>query len=175
MGGNRDGKKWIIIIWIWVWTRVDLSIPSPVAGLATMKPPSHRRGCIRRRCADMSPEARTTGWRVLGNSGKPVTLGTLSLTKFSKYVFQEAGNSRLSRAWNLWSLEFTNVLSSGILIRQRGEVASVRKPGISTNDSPNFGEPPIRESDEDPVRGSGAWTSTNQRGSKDQFGNLLKI
>jgi hypothetical protein len=40
-----------------------LSIPSPVAGLATTKPPSHRRGCIRRRCADMSPEARTTGWR----------------------------------------------------------------------------------------------------------------
>jgi hypothetical protein len=31
------GKKWIIIIWIWVRTRVDLSIPSPVAGLlATM-------------------------------------------------------------------------------------------------------------------------------------------
>jgi hypothetical protein len=51
----------------------------------------------------------------------------------------------------------------------------MRKPGISTDDSPNFGELPIRESDEDPVRGSGAWTSTNQRGSKDQFGNLLKI
>jgi hypothetical protein len=28
---------------------------------------------------------------LLGNSGKPVTLGTLSLTKFSKYVFQEQG------------------------------------------------------------------------------------
>jgi hypothetical protein len=27
--------------------------------------------------------------RVLGNSGKPVTLETLSLTKFSKHVFQE--------------------------------------------------------------------------------------
>jgi hypothetical protein len=34
MGGNGEGKKWIIIIWIWVSTRVDLSIPSPVAGLA---------------------------------------------------------------------------------------------------------------------------------------------
>jgi hypothetical protein len=33
MGGNEEGKKWIIIIWIWVWTRVDLSIPSPVASL----------------------------------------------------------------------------------------------------------------------------------------------
>jgi hypothetical protein len=51
----------------------------------------------------------------------------------------------------------------------------MRKPGISTDDSPNFGELPIRESDEDPVRDSGAWTFTNQRGSKDQFGNLLKI
>jgi hypothetical protein len=30
---------------------------------------------------------------VLGNSGKPVTLETLSLTKFSKHVFQGAGNS----------------------------------------------------------------------------------
>jgi hypothetical protein len=66
------------------------------------------------------------------------------------------------------------VLSSGILIRQRGGVTGVRKPGISTHDSPNFGELLIRESDEDPVRGSGAWTSTNQRGSKDQFGNLLR-
>jgi hypothetical protein len=28
---------------------------------------------------------------VLGNSGKPVTLETLSLMKFSKYVFQEQG------------------------------------------------------------------------------------
>jgi hypothetical protein len=33
MGGNGEGKKRIIIIWIWVLTRVDLSIPSPVAGL----------------------------------------------------------------------------------------------------------------------------------------------
>jgi hypothetical protein len=28
---------------------------------------------------------------VLGNSGKPVTLKTLSLTKFSKHVFQVQG------------------------------------------------------------------------------------
>jgi hypothetical protein len=28
---------------------------------------------------------------VLGNSGKPVTLETSSLTEFSKYVFQEQG------------------------------------------------------------------------------------
>jgi hypothetical protein len=28
---------------------------------------------------------------VLGNSGKPVTLETLSLTKFLRYVFQDQG------------------------------------------------------------------------------------
>jgi hypothetical protein len=33
MGGIGEGKKWMIIIWIWVRTIVDLSIPSPVAGL----------------------------------------------------------------------------------------------------------------------------------------------
>jgi hypothetical protein len=30
-------------------------------------------------------------WSMLGNSGKPVTLETMSLTKFSKHVFQEQG------------------------------------------------------------------------------------
>jgi hypothetical protein len=39
MGGIGEGKKWIIIIWIWVWTRVDLSIPSPVA----RSPVAHRK------------------------------------------------------------------------------------------------------------------------------------
>jgi hypothetical protein len=33
IGEIEDGKKWIIIFWIWIWTKVDLSIPSPVAGL----------------------------------------------------------------------------------------------------------------------------------------------
>jgi hypothetical protein len=60
------------------------------------------------------------------------------------------------------------------LIRQGGGVTNMRKPGISTVDSPNFGELPIRESDEDPVRDSGARTCTNQLGSEGQFGNLLK-
>jgi hypothetical protein len=32
-----------------------------------------------------------TMWTLLGNSGKPVTLEMSSLTKFSKYVFQEQG------------------------------------------------------------------------------------
>jgi hypothetical protein len=50
----------------------------------------------------------------------------------------------------------------------------MREPGISTVDSPNSGELLIRESDEDSVRDSGAWTCTNQLGSKGHFGNLLK-
>jgi hypothetical protein len=50
----------------------------------------------------------------------------------------------------------------------------MRKPGISTIDSANFGELPIRESDEDPVRDSGAQTYMNQLGSKGQLGNLSK-
>jgi hypothetical protein len=50
----------------------------------------------------------------------------------------------------------------------------MREPGISTVDGPNFGELPIRESDEDSVRDSGARTGTNLLGSKSYFGNLLK-
>jgi hypothetical protein len=42
----------------------------------------------------------------------------------------------------------------------------VRKPGISTGDGPNFGEMPIRESDEDPVRGFHVRTFSNQERSK---------
>jgi hypothetical protein len=33
MGGIREGRKWIIIIWIWVPTKMNLSIPSPVPDL----------------------------------------------------------------------------------------------------------------------------------------------
>jgi hypothetical protein len=90
----------------------------------------------------------------------------VKLNKVLEVCFSGAGNSRISEAWNLRSLGFANMLSSGILIRQRSGVTRVRKPGISTGDGPNFGELPIRESDEDPVRGSGVWTSMNQRGEK---------
>jgi hypothetical protein len=49
---------------------------------------------------------------------------------------------------------------------------NVRKPGISSVDGPNFRDLPIRESDEDSVRDSGARTRTNLLGSKSHFGNL---
>jgi hypothetical protein len=51
----------------------------------------------------------------------------------------------------------------------------MREFGISTVDGPSFGELPIRESDEDSVRDSGAWTRTNLLRNKSHFGNLLKI
>jgi hypothetical protein len=51
---------------------------------------------------------------------------------------------------------------------------NTRKPGISTVDGPNCGDFPIRESDEGPVRDSGATTHTNLLGSESHFGNLLK-
>jgi|JXWT01.1.fsa_nt_gb hypothetical protein len=51
---------------------------------------------------------------------------------------------------------------------------NTRKPGISTVDGPSFGDFPIRESDEDSVRDSGAGTRTNLLGSKGHFGNLVK-
>jgi hypothetical protein len=50
----------------------------------------------------------------------------------------------------------------------------MREPGISTVDGSNFGELPIRESDEDPARESGARTYANQLRSVGQFENLLK-
>jgi hypothetical protein len=49
---------------------------------------------------------------------------------------------------------------------------NMRKPEVSTVDGPNFGDPPIRESDEDFVRGSGAKARTNLLESKSHFGNL---
>jgi cytochrome P450 len=98
----------------------------------------------------------------------------VELNKVLKACFSVAGNSRFSEAWNLRSLEFANVKSSGILIRRGGGVTNMRKPGIPTVDGPNFGERPIWESVEDPLRESSAWACVNQLRSKGLFGNLLK-
>jgi hypothetical protein len=56
-------------------------------GLLLLQPP-----IIGQRSSEVVPsevESLTVRKSVLGNSGKPVTLETLSLTKFSKHVFQE--------------------------------------------------------------------------------------
>jgi hypothetical protein len=115
--------------------------------------------------------------------------------KFDKVLetcFSGAGNSRFSEAWNLWSLEFANVWSSGTLIRWRNGVTNMRKPGTSswrwrelrrTADSGIYRGPrtevtcedlhepmkkrkPIREFIKDPVRESRVKTVTNLRRSK---------
>jgi hypothetical protein len=103
---------------------------------------------------------------LLGNSGKPVTLETLSLTKFSKHVFQEQGihdfrkpgtreasNSRMCKVRESW---FGGEMES----RTCG---SPEPPAVN---GANFGRRPIRESVEDPVRESRMMTFTNRRRSK---------
>jgi hypothetical protein len=111
---------------------------------------------------------------LLGNSGKPVTLETLSLTEFSKYVFQQQG-IRDSRKPGTCGV--TNSRMCGIRESWFGEEAESRTCGspesrllmVWTSE-----KLPIRESDEDSVWDSGARTSTNLLGSKSHFGNLLK-
>jgi hypothetical protein len=111
---------------------------------------------------------------LLGNSGKPVTLEMLSLTKFSKHVFQEQGvhdsrkpgtcgasNSRMSKVQGSWFGEEAGSRTCGSLESR-------------TVDGLNFGERPVRESVEGWVRALGAWTCANQRRSEGQFGKLLK-
>jgi hypothetical protein len=116
----------------------------------------------------------------------------VEFNKVLEACFSGAGNSRFSEAWNLWSLEFVNVQSSGILIRWRSGVTNMLKPGISncrwpelrrTADSgicwrPCSGvgrvdmrEPaekrrPVRETVEDPLREFHAETFVNQGRSK---------
>jgi hypothetical protein len=90
----------------------------------------------------------------------------VELNKVLEACFSGAGNSRFSETWNLRSLEFANVQSSGILIRWRGGVTNIRKPGISTVDGPNIGERPIRESVEDQVREFHVRAFMNQGRSK---------
>jgi hypothetical protein len=85
-------------------------------------------------------------WRtLLGNSGKPVTLETLSLTKFSRHVFQgqgihdlrksgtcEASNSRMCEVWESGFGEEMGSRTCG-------------SPEFRAVDGPNF-RWPIRES-----------------------------
>jgi hypothetical protein len=128
---------------------------------------------------------------MLGNSGKPVTLETLGFDKVLEACFSGTGNSRFSEVWNLRSLGFANVWSSGIVIRWKRGVANMQKPGTSSwrwrelrraADSgiyrrlssgvahedvhkPTKKRRPIRESVEDQVRAR-VKTFTNRRGSK---------
>jgi hypothetical protein len=111
---------------------------------------------------------------LLGNSGKPVTLETLSLTKFLRYVFQgqkthdfrnpktcEASNSRMCEVRESW---FGEEIGS----------RTCESPEPRAGDGANFGGRPIRESVEDQVRESRAKTCTNRWRSECRFGNLSR-
>jgi hypothetical protein len=76
---------------------------------------------------------------------------------------------------DLRSFEFAGMLSSGNSVRRRCGVTNVRKPGISTVGGPDFGNLPIRESNEDSVRNSGAGIRANLRRSEGHFGSLFEI
>jgi hypothetical protein len=103
---------------------------------------------------------------VLGNSGKSVTLETLGLTKFLRYVFQgqethdfrkpgtcEASNSRMCKIRGSWFSEEVESRTCGSSESRAGDGA-------------NFGRWPIRESVGDSVRESRAETCTNLRRSE---------
>jgi hypothetical protein len=98
---------------------------------------------------------------VLGNSGKPVTLETLSLTKLIRHVFQgqethdfqkpgtcEASDSRMRKIRASWFGEEVQSRTCGSPESRAGDGASFRRW-------------PIRESVGDPVRESCAETCTN--------------
>jgi hypothetical protein len=103
---------------------------------------------------------------VLGNSGKPVTLETLSLTKFLRHVFQgqethdfqkpgtcEASDSRMHKIRASWFGEEVESRTCG-------------SPESRAGDGANFGRWSIRESVEGLVRELHVKTFTNQRRSK---------
>jgi hypothetical protein len=69
---------------------------------------------------------------MLGNSEKYITLGTSKFNGILKVCFSGTGNSRIQEIWDLRSLEFADVQSSGNLVRRRDGVVNMRKPGIST-------------------------------------------
>jgi hypothetical protein len=111
---------------------------------------------------------------VLGNSGKLVTLETLSLTKLLRCVFQgqethdfrnpgtcEASNSRKCEVRGSWFGEEVGSWTCG-------------SPESRAGGGANFGRWPIRESVKDPVRESHAKTCTNRWRSEGRFGNMSK-
>jgi hypothetical protein len=85
-------------------------------------------------------------------------------------MFSGAGNSRFSEVWNLWSLEFAKVWSSGILVREEIGSRTCGSPEPRAGDGANFGGRPIRESVEGSVRESRARTCANRRRSKADSG-----
>jgi hypothetical protein len=107
---------------------------------------------------------------MLGNSGKPVTLETLSLTKFLRHVFQEQETHDFRKPGTCEASDsrIREVRGS----RFGGEVGSrtCRSPEPRAGDGANFGGRPIRESVEDSVRESRAKTCMDLRRTKADSG-----
>jgi hypothetical protein len=100
---------------------------------------------------------------VLGNSGKPVTLETLSFTKFLRHVFQ---GQETHDFWKPGTCEASDSRMREIRASWFGEEIESRtcgSPESRAGDGANFGRWPIRESVGDPVRESRAETCTNLR------------
>jgi hypothetical protein len=99
---------------------------------------------------------------VLGSSGKPVTLVTLSLTKFLRHVFQGQETHDFRKHGTCGAL---NSLMCEVQESWFGGVIGSRTcegPEPQAGGGANFGGRPVRESVEDPVRESRAKTCTNR-------------
>jgi hypothetical protein len=73
---------------------------------------------LARPCAACAATMTSAGvCRLLGNSGKHITLETSKSNGILKVCFSGAGNSRIQEVWDLRSLEFADVQSSGNLVR----------------------------------------------------------
>jgi hypothetical protein len=103
---------------------------------------------------------------VLGNSGKPVTLETSSLTKFLRYVFQEQGIHDFREPWTCEASCLRICDFRGSWIGEDSESWTRESLEPRTGKVTNFGGRLIREYVRDLVRKSCAEKFTNQRRSK---------
>jgi hypothetical protein len=107
-----------------------------------------------------------TSGSLLGNSGKPVTLETLSLTKFLRHVFQgqETHDFRKPGTWEASDSRMRKI--RGSWFGEEVESRTCGSPEPRAGNSTNFGRWLVRESVRDPVRDSRAKAFANQRRSE---------
>jgi hypothetical protein len=111
---------------------------------------------------------------LLGNSGKPVTLETLSLTKFLRHVFQGQETHDFRKPGTCETSDSRMREIRGSWFGEEVESRTCRSPEPRAGDGANFGRWPIRESVGDPVRESRAKTCMNLRRSESRFRNLSR-
>jgi hypothetical protein len=103
---------------------------------------------------------------VLGNSGKPVTLETLSLTKFLRYVFQEQEIHDFRESETYEASDSQTCEFRGSWFGEDAESRTRRNPEPRAGGGANLEGRLIRESDGNPVRKSCTEIFTNWRRSK---------